>query len=664
MIRVRVTVLALPSNRTVELHIEGSTTLWVQKPADLSPSNHQGFFPWFSLEEPPDEEMRFITSTNGGFTTRRLVCRTMSPLTTSNAAFSRRRNSQGKIGLATAFMGALLVVFVLAQGASHLLTDSEELVERSLNPQELTAMHRAHHARRVHTAHAPLLSFVEDAVEKIEEAVEAVDIITHHHARDEMNGGEGTSPYDAGQEGADEEDLDNVVIGQRLAIPEEDEADGESELRRINEAAGEESLPEQPLPTQPKLSKDERKRLLDICSTNSSRPSYFKSLTRTPRGKIEQIKSKIRWVSHDGGDIRYSHMSTIARLNDGAQNRWMVMWQTSSTIEGVADQHLSMSRSVDGAKWDKARRVPLRKKQALWSPVLFVPPGSEANEVWLFYTESTTCLRAARKLPNGYRIPPRYAPGGDVKLVKSFDGGQSWSNPTIILTQSDGAVPKVIANQIVVHRGTGNWVLPYWREKAPPEACKNSNAPAFAGALVSSDLGRTWRARGQIRIGGTWLIEGTAVERSDGSIACLFRTSKGKLYQSLSFDGGQTWTGANPTSVPNPDSKVNAITLTTGELALAFNDSPDNTKMNKGRARLRVAVSCDGGQRWVTISELEEGSLRMYIHYPTLVQDGDRLLVVYSVMGHPHLHLGDVGGIKIAEVPLNSAADHIHKPED
>jgi hypothetical protein len=44
-----------------------------------------------------------------------------------------------------------------------------------------------------------------------------------------------------------------------------------------------------------------------------------------------------------------------------------------------------------------------------------------------------------------------------------------------------------------------------------------------------------------------------------------------------------------------------------GELALAFNDSPDNSKINKGRARLRVAMSCDGGQRWDTISELEAG---------------------------------------------------------
>jgi len=49
-----------------------------------------------------------------------------------------------------------------------------------------------------------------------------------------------------------------------------------------------------------------------------------------------------------------------------------------------------------------------------------------------------------------------------VQLVKSSDGGLTWSTPTMILPQTDGIVPKVIANQVVVHGATGNWVLPYW----------------------------------------------------------------------------------------------------------------------------------------------------------------------------------------------------------
>ena len=80
----------------------------------------------------------------------------------------------------------------------------------------------------------------------------------------------------------------------------------------------------------------------------------------------------------------------------------------------------------------------------------------------------------------------------------------------------------------------------YWREKAPPEACTTKKTPAYAGALVSKDRGVSWHAKGQMRAPGTWLIEGTAVERSDGSISILYRTSRGKLYQCVSFDGGRT----------------------------------------------------------------------------------------------------------------------------
>jgi len=51
-----------------------------------------------------------------------------------------------------------------------------------------------------------------------------------------------------------------------------------------------------------------------------------------------------------------------------------------------------------------------------------------------------------------------------------------------------------------------------------------------------------------------------------------FRSQKGLIYYSMSKDGGSTWGGAKPTSLPNPNSKVDMINLHSGELALGFND--------------------------------------------------------------------------------------------
>jgi hypothetical protein len=73
---------------------------------------------------------------------------------------TRRAKRGAQIRCASAFAVALFMVFVLANGFSHMLSDGETqtTAERTLNPQELKALHRAHHARRVHTVGRCMLS--------------------------------------------------------------------------------------------------------------------------------------------------------------------------------------------------------------------------------------------------------------------------------------------------------------------------------------------------------------------------------------------------------------------------------------------------------------------------------------------------------------------------
>eukprot|EP00854_Cymbomonas_tetramitiformis_P007339 gene7339-8737_t len=74
------------------------------------------------------------------------------------------------------------------------------------------------------------------------------------------------------------------------------------------------------------------------------------------------------------------------------------------------------------------------------------------------------------------------------------------------------------------------------------------------------------------------------------------------------------------------DSKLNLITLTSGDLAVAFNDMNQwevNGKVqrnDRGRAHLKVAISKDHGQTWSRIARLEDGDNTNYYHYPTLMQ--------------------------------------------
>ena len=68
----------------------------------------------------------------------------------------------------------------------------------------------------------------------------------------------------------------------------------------------------------------------------------------------------------------------------------------------------------------------------------------------------------------------KYAPGGDIQVIKSLDGIQ-WSAPKTILTQAaeSNHLPKLVANQLAVHEPTGHWVLPMWRD-AHSTTCKPS----------------------------------------------------------------------------------------------------------------------------------------------------------------------------------------------
>mmetsp|Transcript_33086 Transcript_33086/g.59262 ORF Transcript_33086/g.59262 Transcript_33086/m.59262 type:complete len:129 (-) Transcript_33086:68-454(-) len=71
----------------------------------------------------------------------------------------------------------------------------------------------------------------------------------------------------------------------------------------------------------------------------------------------------------------------------------------------------------------------------------------------------------------------------------------------------------------------------------------------------------------------------------------LLRSDAGRIYRADSTDGGQTWTTARPTTMPNNNSGIDVARLLDGTLVLAFNPS-------SGRSPLSLAVSKDNGETW------------------------------------------------------------------
>ena len=192
----------------------------------------------------------------------------------------------------------------------------------------------------------------------------------------------------------------------------------------------------------------------------------------------------------------------------------------------------------------------------------------------------------------------------------------------------------------------GAWVLPFWRESAllpKHDVCVPGRAEG-PGVLVSEDEGKTWEERGGMgmRAAGTHIIEGSVARVDDAygreGLVMYFRTSKGVAYASRASEPtrGGGWGRATPTSAPNPDAKAQVLALAPGgPLAYAGNHQHavegSRSPCKKCRTNLGISLSHNAGKVWgrPTVVESHRGPYEKS-HYPTVVQVGCKLVMVYS----------------------------------
>lgn len=153
----------------------------------------------------------------------------------------------------------------------------------------------------------------------------------------------------------------------------------------------------------------------------------------------------------------------------------------------------------------------------------------------------------------------------------------------------------------------------------------------------STDNGRTWTKHGPIvgpppagaGVAGpasvpdsnAWrsthgIIQPAIVPLKGGKLRMFVRATGdiGRICQADSTDGGRSWTAARPTSLPNPNSGIDAVGLRDGRIVLVYNHTP------RGRSPLNVAVSGDG-ENWnrFLALETEPGEFS----YPAVIQASD-----------------------------------------
>ncbi|MBQ8291000.1 MAG: exo-alpha-sialidase [Clostridia bacterium] len=119
--------------------------------------------------------------------------------------------------------------------------------------------------------------------------------------------------------------------------------------------------------------------------------------------------------------------------------------------------------------------------------------------------------------------------------------------------------------------------------------------------------------------------ETMAYERSDGSIRMLARTAEGVLAESLSFDGGATWTDGAKTDIRTPNSRFFVSKTPSGKVILITNDH------DKERTALTVFLSEDDGTTWKRVCLIDD---RPLVSYPDADFYGGKIYLIYDRERH------------------------------
>jgi len=285
------------------------------------------------------------------------------------------------------------------------------------------------------------------------------------------------------------------------------------------------------------------------------------------------------------------HASTIVELESGV----LLTAYFAGTAEGNPDVAIWTSRgtvqSDNSTLWAEPVKVAAEESVPCWNPVLF---KTRSGELLLFYKAGPS-----PQTWSGY-------------LKRSHDAGRSWSKaeflPAGILGPIKNKPIELVDGQIICgssvesHKAWACWVE------------------------ITPDNGRSWSKHGPIHISGEpfGIIQPTIFQTPDGRLRMLCRATQriGKICTSTSADDGLTWTPAQPTDLPNPNSGLDAVRLTDGRIILVYNHT------RHGRSPLNIAIS-DDGIKFKPVITLESASGEY--SYPAVIQKTDgRVHITYT----------------------------------
>ena len=235
---------------------------------------------------------------------------------------------------------------------------------------------------------------------------------------------------------------------------------------------------------------------------------------------------------------------------------------------------------ADGVQKDGTR-------QPTWNPVLFQP---RSGPLMLFYKVGPS---------------PREW-WGEVKT--STDHGHTWSQATRL---PQGILGPIKNKPVQLASG----------DILSPTSVEGHEVGWRIYFERSVDNGKTWKATPLVdQPPKMKAIQPSILIHSPTKLQAVGRTQKSGLFETWSEDAGLTWSPLAATSLPNPNSGTDAVTLRDGRHLLVYNHS----STEKVRVPLNVAVSRDG-KNWEMAETLETEPPGQY-SYPAVIQSTDGLV--------------------------------------
>lgn len=292
------------------------------------------------------------------------------------------------------------------------------------------------------------------------------------------------------------------------------------------------------------------------------------------------------------------------------------------------------------------------------STALFTEPAKFAvsNERALLRTREGVIISAwmnlvERENPKPWRWAEKDVSWKDFTLptytCRSTDDGRTWETPVKLSGPWCGCIHSMIqmkSGRIVL---VSQEIIPAWRHATV--------------MWVSDDLGKTWQRSNMLDYGvgahdHAGSLEGTVIERKDGSLYLLLRTESGFLWEANSRDGLK-WDGLKQTTIPSVTCCAQMARLTDGRIALLWNAPPrHDAKSGSNRAELSLAFSDDEATTWsksVIVAASYEPRGR--VSYPYLYERKPGELWITTMQGNLRMkiNVADLlkGGIPVFAPP-------------